>query len=104
MVSAKFNSLMNSSTRCEMGAALIAISPDEPVHLGIDNATTVQEGNKIIKRLKGRAETKLENEDGSMILGGVTSPLQAQTPYKRRWAITKNGDLLRNLYNHIAAK
>ena len=39
-----------------------------------------------------------------MILGGVTSPLQALTPYKRRWAITKNGDLLRNLYNHITAK
>ena len=72
-----------------MGAALIAISPDEPVHLGIDNATTVQEYNSIIKLLRGRAETKLENEDGSMVLGGVTSPLQAQTLYERIWAITK---------------
>ena len=47
MASTTFNSLMNSSTRCEMGAALVAISPDAPVHVGIDNTTTVMEGNNI---------------------------------------------------------
>ena len=53
-----------------MGAALVDISPDVPVHVGIDNATTVMEGNKIINHLKGRAEVKLVNDDGSMSLGG----------------------------------
>ena len=82
MVSTTFNSLMNSSTRCEIGAALVAMSPDEPVHLGIDNATAVREGDNIINHLKARAETSLRNEDGSMILGGVTSPLQAEAPFR----------------------
>ena len=69
MASTTFNSLMNSSTRCEMGAALVALSPAAPAHIGIDSAATVLEGNRIIDHLKGRAETKLYNQDGSMRLG-----------------------------------
>ena len=80
MVATTFNSLMNSSTRCEMGAALLGMSPEAPVHLGIDNAATVTEGNRIVKHLKGRAETKLIHDDGSPRLGGTTSHLQAETP------------------------
>ena len=40
MVATTFNSLMNSSTRCEMGASLLGLSPEVPVHLGIDKAAT----------------------------------------------------------------
>ena len=104
MAATTYNSLMISSARCEMGAALLAISPELPVHIGINDAATVTEGSKIIKHLKGRAETTLNNEDGILRLGGTTSPLQAETPYRRMWAITNNGDLLRSLFNHIYAK
>ena len=59
MVATTFNSLMNSSARCEMGAPFLGLSPEVPVHLGIDNAATVGEGNNIANHLRGRAETKL---------------------------------------------
>ena len=42
IVATTFNSLMNSSTRCEMGASFLGLSPEVPVHLGIDNAATVK--------------------------------------------------------------
>ena len=44
-----FNSLLNSSTRTELAAAIVAIIPPAPVHIGIDNAAVVGTGSQIIK-------------------------------------------------------
>ena len=46
---ASFNSLLNSSTRTELAAAIVAITPPVPVHSGIDNSAMVQKGNQIIR-------------------------------------------------------
>ena len=42
-----FNNLRNSSTRCETGAALVAMSPKVDTNIGIDNKTSVDTGNDI---------------------------------------------------------
>ena len=36
-----FNSTLNSSTRCELGAAIVALLSPLNINIGIDNATVV---------------------------------------------------------------
>ena len=50
-----FNSLLNSSTRTELGAAIVALIPAVPVNIGIDNAAVVGTGNQLIKYFDERA-------------------------------------------------
>ena len=47
-----FNTRLNSSTRCELGAAIIALLSPLTVNIGIDNATVVKRGNEIISHLR----------------------------------------------------
>ena len=39
-----FNSRLNSSTRCELGAAIVALLSPLNINIGIDNATVVKKG------------------------------------------------------------
>ena len=39
--------LMNSSTRCEMAATLLAMSLEVAVHIGVDDLATVTEGSNM---------------------------------------------------------
>ena len=55
-----FNSSLNSSTRCELAAAILALLSPYPLNIGIDNATVVGKGNEIIHRRRRReAEDRL---------------------------------------------
>ena len=67
---ASFNELRNSSTRCEMGGARMAMQKDGPVHAGIDNQATVLSVTEITEHQNIRKETKLVNEKGGLIVGG----------------------------------
>ena len=51
-----FNNLRNSSTRCEIGAAMVALSTDQAVNIGIDSLATIRKGDKSssTKRKKRR--------------------------------------------------
>ena len=42
-----FNGLSGSSTRCEIGAALIAMQPPVATHIGIDNKAVVDRGTEL---------------------------------------------------------
>ena len=51
-----FNSSLNSTTRCELAAATLALLAPVPVNIGIDNATVVLKGNRIIKHERRKLE------------------------------------------------
>ena len=53
-----FNSLLNSSTRTELAAVIVAIIPPVPVHIGIDNVAVVGKGSQIIKYYDEREKMK----------------------------------------------
>ena len=64
-----FNNLHNSSTRCEIGASLLAMQPPVPVNIGVDNLTCVRTGHAII----GHASEKkndLRTPEGAPRPGG----------------------------------
>ena len=88
-----YNDLQNSSTRTEIGAALMAMQPKTEINVGIDNKATVNIGNTIIKHQIRRQDAKLREENGGLRLGGSISTLHRESPFKRIWALMKNGDL-----------
>ena len=88
-----FNSRLNSSTRTELGAAILTLLAPVAVHIGIDNAAVVQTGRQIIDHLRRRAKEVWVDSRGIGILGGKASPLHKLSPFKARWAMMKNGDL-----------
>ena len=88
-----FNSSLNSSTRCELAAAILALLAPRPVNIGIDNATVVLIGNNIIKHEKKRKEEMRHGRDGRMLLGGTKSVLHRPKPTKKLWSQEKDGDL-----------
>lgn len=58
---------LNSSTRCELGAAILAMLAPNPLIIGIDNATVVKKGNEIVERLRKKQEHDsecLEEQEG----------------------------------------
>ena len=60
---AAFNELRNSSTRCEAGGARMAIQKDGPVHIGIDNQTTVVMCTAITERQSKRQRPRKTSQD-----------------------------------------
>ena len=57
-----FNSLLNSSKRTELAAAIVAMLPAVPVHIGIDNAAVVGKGSQIIKYYDNKERMRKEGE------------------------------------------
>ena len=91
-----FNSRLNSSTRCELAAAIIAVLGPQPVNIGIDNATVVLKGNEIIQHERRREKEERICTKGRRMFGGTKSRLHRQTPYKQKWALMKDGDSWEN--------
>ena len=99
-----FSKLKNSSTRCEIGAALIALTPARAVNIGVDKLAVVKKENAIIDHVKKKLEKNLHNEEGQMMLGGESSPLHREAPWRRPWALCKDGDLWQQFYNFVLHK
>ena len=59
-----FNSLLHSSTRCELAAAILAMMPGVPMHIDVDNLALVKKGNAIIEHIQGRAEANFHGANG----------------------------------------
>ena len=93
MLWCSFNSSLNSSTRCELAAAILALLAPRPVNIGIDNATVVLKGNNIIKHERRRNEEARHGKDGRLLLGGTKSVLHRPNPTKKMWSQEKDGDL-----------
>lgn len=87
-----FNSSWNSSTRCELAAAIIAMLAPEPVNIGIDNATVVGKGTEIIEHERRREKEDRRCRNGRIMFGGTKSRLHRPRPYKDKWTQTKDGD------------
>ena len=93
MIWRPFNARLNSSTRCELGAAILALLSPYGLKIGIDNATVVDKGNAIIQHLRKQQTLPRHNRNGAMIIGGNTSRLHRPSPFKQRWALMRGGDL-----------
>ena len=88
-----FNSRLNSSTRTELGAAILTLLAPIAAHIGIDNAAVVKTGGQIIEHLRRRAKERWFDDEAKRKLGSRASSLHKPTPFKERWAMMKNGDL-----------
>ena len=80
-----FNNLKNSSTRCEIGAAVVAMAPPTAVNIGIDSSATTTKGTAVVEHQKKRMQSTLGWEDGTLELGENLSPLHRESPWKRPW-------------------
>ena len=87
-----FNTRLNSSTRCELGAAILAFLAPFGINIGIDNATVVEKGNAIIQHLRRQADEECLDQRGGKLLGGSKSILHRKSPFKLRWALMRDGD------------
>ena len=63
-----FNNLRNDSTRCEIGAGLVSMSPAVETNIGIDNKACVDISNDIIDHARRKAKTVLRTKGGAPIL------------------------------------
>ena len=75
-----YSDLQNTSTRTEIGAALMAMQPDTEISIGIDNEATVNIGSTIIKHQIRRQDAKLREDNGDLRLGEA-SPNSAGNPH-----------------------
>ena len=71
-----FKSLLNSSTSIVLAAAIVAILPPVPVHIGIDNVAVVGKGSQIIKYYDDKERMKRREEGEGNKLGGTSSRLR----------------------------
>ena len=88
-----FNSLLNSSTRTELAAAIVAILPPVPVHTGIDNAAVVGKGSQTIKYYDGKERMQKGKGGDRKKLRGTSSRLRRKTPFNKPWRLMKDGYL-----------
>ena len=88
-----FNTRLNSSTRCELGAAILALLSPLTLNIGVDNATVVTRGNEIIDHLRKQEAVERKDAKGIKKLGGTLSVLHRPTPYKQGWPQMRDGDL-----------
>ena len=70
-----YNDLQNSSTRTEIGAALMAMQPKVAINVGIDNEATVSIGNGITQHQIMRKDMRMKTKSGGLRLGGTFSKL-----------------------------
>ena len=99
-----FNNLKNSSTRTEIGASLLAMIRRKPANIGIDSKATIVKGEKLIDHARKRSTTRTKEEDGTLLLGGEVSQYHRDSPWKKCWQLTKDGDLWRKFNEAIIAK
>ena len=88
-----FNNLKNSFTRCEIGAAIVSMSPPVAVNIGIDSMAALKKGMAINEHQEKKEKQDLESSDGVLELGGNLSPLHRESPWKMGWQLMKDGDL-----------
>ena len=70
-----FNALQNSSTRCELGAALVAMIPAKAVSIAIDNKGVVTKGTDIIEHVKKRRSTKLHEDNEEVVTSSTANKI-----------------------------
>ena len=98
------SNLVNSSTRCEIGTAMGAMLPPKEVNIGVVNLATVKKGTAIINHIKKQQDFQKKDEKGRLNLGGVSTPLHRDSPWKKRWELMKDGDLWKQFANMVKAK
>ena len=88
-----FNDLRGSSTRCEIGAMLLAMLREIPIHIGTDSQAMLTKLQQMLEHAASKEQAELYTHDGRMKLGGNASPLQSETPFKKHWHQQQDGDL-----------
>ena len=99
-----FNNLRNSSTRCEIGASLLAMSPPVSANIGVDNQTCVDGTNDIIGHAIQKAEAVLRNPQGAPKLGGTRTKLHQDSISRKPWQLVQNGDIWMKVEKTVKAK
>ena len=98
-----FNDLRNSSTRCEMGASLLAMNPPVATNIGVDNQTCVDGTNDIAEHAIRKSETVLRTTGGAPILGGTKMKLHQKSISKKPWPLVQHGDLWMKMEKAVIA-
>ena len=83
---------------------MVATLADKATHFGTDNLGVIRRTNAILEHMKQREETILEEEDGTLRLGGEVSHLHKEHPWKRPYDYMANGDLWQHFSRMIFAK
>ena len=92
MMWSPFNARLNSSTRCELGAAIVAMVSPYGLNIWIDNATVVERGNAIIEHQRKQLAHRNLDQQAAKRVGGGTARLHRTSPFKQRWALVQDGD------------
>ena len=79
-----FNDLRGSSTRCEIGAMLLAMLREIPIHIGTDSQAMLTKLQQMLDHAASKEKAELYTSDGRMKLGGKISPLHKDTPFKKK--------------------
>ena len=98
-----FNDLRNSSTRCEVGAALLAMNPPIATNIGVDNQTCVEGTNEIAEHAIRKSRTTRRTAGGAPILGGTKTKLHQKSVSKKPWPLVQHGDLWMKMEEAVIA-
>ena len=90
-----FDNFKNSSTRCEIGAAIVSMSPPVAVNIGIDSMAALKKGMTIKEHQEKKEKQDLKSSDGVLELGEpVTTawgiPLEEGVAADERWRFVEN--------------
>ena len=99
-----FNDLRGSSTRCEIGAMLLAMLREEPIHIGTDSQAMLTKLQQMLDHAKDKEKAELHTKEGKMKIGGKVSPLHAETPFRRKWHQQQDGDLWECMHESIQSR
>lgn len=100
---APISSMMNSSSRCEIAAATLAMVADV-LNIASDSKALVDKGSATIEHQRMRLCANLYTDQGAPILGGTTSRLHRVSCQAKPWSLTKYGDLWEAFEWNIVAK
>ena len=81
-----------------------ALLPPREANIGIDSVATAKKGAAIINHIGKQQTFKKQDEEGRVNLGGISSPLHRDTPWKKRRGLAKDGDLWKQFASMIRAK
>ena len=83
MLSCPSNALLNSSTRCELAAAILAMTPGIPMHIGIDNLSVVRKEMRSLNTSKEEPKQIFTVPRDSESWGGSDRSSTESLPMKR---------------------
>lgn len=94
--------LPKTSTRCETGALLVAVTAETLLHAASDSLSTVRRATSYAEHRQERREAKRHTTEEAMILGGQTSCLHRRYIRGKGLSLLKDGYIWKNFCDMIS--